>query len=732
MRLLSIELLLALIPAACAAPRPPAPSVTEFGIESGFGAESDWVRPYLEASARVLVRLMDDPEVAPPRTIDVTLVKDPDAEALRGGAGPTAIAFTSDRWPKEAFRLWILTHELTNLFAAHYGGHGGFPSDWWSDGRSPFPVYVTGLVLKELGYADEAAWLRSSNAEQPDHELYWALDERFGFGLFARTLRLLREDDIDLGEIEPPWPHPNRVRSTYTIAYLSMAAGENLTRTVLSFGIGKKPGGWDEVHPEIPFEEYTVSADEVDAILRARGRIPDRAREGQRPTVSESAPSKPPLLERLALHRPELRAWAMYDWANSAFYTVVITAVFPVYFKRVAAADLSDDAVRHRFGLVTTVCMTIAAVMGPILGAVADYARMKKALFTIFFLLGVLATGSLFFVPRGEWMAAAALFGVANIGIASSLVFYDAMLSHIAREGEADRLSTTGYAVGYLGGGLCLAIAVLLITFGHSLGISSEPDGEIGGTGLTARLGFVLVAVWWLVFTIPYLRRVPEPPASIEPDERAGQNAFLVAFSRIGETLKELKAYRHALLMMLAFLAYSDGIGTIIRMAAIYAAELKIPDKVTVGCILLVQFVGIPFAVLFGKIADKIGAKRAILIALAGYIGICIWASRVTEAWQFVAMGIMIGMVQGGAQALSRSLFSSLVPKHKSGEFFGLFSTLEKFAGILGPWVFSVSATSRSAILSIVVFFVVGGVLLLFVDVEAGRRTAERADASTG
>lgn len=440
--------------------------------------------------------------------------------------------------------------------------------------------------------------------------------------------------------------------------------------------------------------------------------------------------SRPPFLERLALHRPELRAWALYDWANSAVFTVIITAVFPVFFLRVAAAGMPQEEVRGRFGLVTTVCMAFAALLGPILGAVADYARMKKKLFAIFVFLGVLAVGAMFFIERGDWFFAAVLFGIANISIASSFVFYDAMLPHVARAGEVDKLSTSAYAVGYLGGGLCLAICVALIMWGRDLGIRVDPpDDPAGSDWLTARIGFAIVAVWWLVFTIPYLFRVSEPPLAIEPDEKPGQNPVRIAFTRIGETLGALKTYRHAFLLMLAFLAYSDGIGTIIRMATLYAAELEIPDAVTVGCILLVQFIGIPFAIGFGKLAGKIGPKRAIWIALAGYVGICLWASMITKTWEFVAMAVMVGMVQGGAQALSRSLFSSLIPKHKSAEFFGLFSTLEKFAGIFGPYVFSISASSRSAVLWIIVFFVIGGGVLFFVDVEAGRRAAQRADA---
>jgi UMF1 family MFS transporter len=447
-------------------------------------------------------------------------------------------------------------------------------------------------------------------------------------------------------------------------------------------------------------------------------------------TVEASPPAvRPPLFERLALHRPELRAWAMYDWANSAMYTVIITAVFPVFFARVAAAGMPQSEVRGTFGLATTVCMTLAAVLGPILGAVADYARLKKKLFAVFVLLGVLATGAMFFIHRGDWMLAAILFGIANISIASSLVFYDAMLPHVARAGETDRLSTSGYAVGYLGGGLCLALCVALIAWGRNLGIHVEPpDDPAGSDWLTARIGFLIVAVWWLVFTLPYLFRVSEPPLAIEPDERPGQNPIRVAFTRIGETLRALKTYRNAFLFMLAFLAYSDGIGTIIRMATLYAAELQIPDAATVGCVLLVQFIGIPFAVGFGKLAGRIGPKRAIWIALSGYVFICLWASQISSTWEFVAMAVMVGMVQGGAQALSRSLFASLIPKHKSAEFFGLFSTLEKFAGIAGPYVFSISASSRSAVLWIIVFFVVGAGVLAFVDVAAGRTAAQRAD----
>jgi len=435
------------------------------------------------------------------------------------------------------------------------------------------------------------------------------------------------------------------------------------------------------------------------------------------------ATPKPRLLERLALHRPELRAWAMYDWANSAMWTVVITAVFPVFYASVPAAGLSEDQVRRQFSYVTTACMAVAAVLGPVLGAVADFARMKKKLFGVFFGLGVATTAALYFVHTGQWILAATLFGLANIGIASSFVFYDAMLPHIARPDEADRLSTTGFAMGYLGGGLCLALVIGLIRGAKALGIDG-PDA------LPARIGFVVVAVWWLVFTLPFFFRVPEPPLAIEPDERVGENPIRVAFVRIGETVRELRKYRQAFILLVAFLLYSDGIGTINRMAALFATSLKVPTDVTILCILLVQFVGVPFAILFGKIADRIGAKRGILAALAGYLVVCAWASRITETWEFVGICLLVGMVQGGAQALSRSLFSTLIPKHKSGEFFGLFSTLDKFAGILGPLVFGLAPSAHAAVLWVALFFVAGAGLLTLVDVAAGRRAIEQAEAS--
>ena len=435
--------------------------------------------------------------------------------------------------------------------------------------------------------------------------------------------------------------------------------------------------------------------------------------------------SAPSVLERLGLHRPELRAWAMYDWANSAFMATVVTAVFPIYFASVAAADLDPATASFRFAVTTFVALSVVAVLAPVLGAIADFAGIKKKMLGAFLALGVVATACMFFIERGDWLLAAMLFVVANIGVTTSFVFYDSLLPHIASADEMDRVSTAGYALGYLGGGLLLAVNLAWI---------QRPDlFGLDGSELASRLSFLSVAIWWLGFSIPLFRTVPEPAVALERAELAGQSSIRAAFVRLGDTLRELRGYKQAFLMLLAFLVYNDGIGTIIRMATTFGTEIGLEQGDLITAIMLVQFIGIPFAFLFGQIAAWIGAKRAIFLSLAVYVVISILSYRMTTATEFYILALLVGMVQGGSQALSRSLFASMVPRHKSSEFFGFFGVFEKFAGIVGPGVFAVmilvTGSSRGAILSIVAFFVIGAGLLAKVDVAEGRRVARNAEA---
>jgi len=431
-----------------------------------------------------------------------------------------------------------------------------------------------------------------------------------------------------------------------------------------------------------------------------------------------------PLLERLGLHRPELRAWAMYDWANSVFMTTGLL-IFPIYLADVASAGSPVAVATARYSMTTTVSMALVAVLSPILGAIADYTAMKKKMLAGFALMGILATGGMYFIERGEWRLALILFLFANTGVTASIVFYESLLPHIARQDEVDRVSTAGYAMGYLGSSLLMVLNIAWIQKPALFGISS-PEMAI-------RLTFLSSALWWLVFTIPLLRRVPEPPLRLEADERPGLNPVAVGFRRLRETLREIRVFRHTFLFLLAFFIYNDGIGTIIRMATIYGREIGIERGALLMPLLLVQVVGIPFSFLFGSLADRIGAKPAIFVSLAVYLVISILGYRMTTARDFFVLALLVGTVQGGSQALSRSVFSTLVPRHKSSEFFAFFSVFEKFAGILGPAVFTImiSATgsSRSAILSIIIFFLAGGILLAFVDVKEGQRAAREAEA---
>ena len=386
----------------------------------------------------------------------------------------------------------------------------------------------------------------------------------------------------------------------------------------------------------------------------------------------------PSFLARLGLDRPELRAWALYDWANSAFILVVITTVFPIYYKRVAAADLDPARADFWFSTTTAVALSVVAVLAPVLGALGDYLGRRKQFLAAFLGLGAVATALLFFVGPGDWKLALALFAVGNLGVSASFVFYDSLLPHIADTEEIDRVSTAGYALGYLGSGLLLIGDLWLIENPHILGFADGAEAT--------RFAYVTVALWWAFFALPLFFRVPEPPRVVESDETDAKNALRVTLTALVETFHELRGdYWEAFKMLAAMLIYNDGIGTIIRMAAIYAASRGIPDDKVILAILVVQFVGIPFAFLFGLLASRIGAKRSILLALVVYCGISIVAYRMESVAEFYVLAGLVGMVQGGAQGLSRSLFASMVPKHKAAEFFGFFSVFEKFAGILGP-----------------------------------------------
>ena len=440
----------------------------------------------------------------------------------------------------------------------------------------------------------------------------------------------------------------------------------------------------------------------------------------------------PPLLERVGLRTREQRAWATYDWAVSAMQTTIMAAVFPIYFVKVASAGLSADEGQQQLAYANTVATVLVTLLSPILGALADHSAAKKKLLAAFALLGAVPCALMFFVDRGDMTLASVLYAVAMVGAQGSMAFYGALLPHIARDDEVDRVSTAGYAIGYVGGGVLLALQLAWITNPGLLGLPNGPGIAPAQATLPTRLAFVSVAAWWLLFTVPVLRRVPEPPPTREPGEGGG---LLVApFVRLGHTLRELRGFRQAALLLLAFMIYNDGISTIINMATAYGTSIGIGQSALIAAILLVQFVGIPCSFAFGLIADRVGAKRAVVGGLLVYVLIAVLGYYMRTATHFLALALLVGLVQGGTQALSRSLFASMVPPHRSGEFFGFYGVFEKFSGIFGPLLFAVvialGGTSRHGILSVIVFFVVGTLLLLRVDLARGHASARAAEAA--
>jgi MFS transporter, UMF1 family len=448
--------------------------------------------------------------------------------------------------------------------------------------------------------------------------------------------------------------------------------------------------------------------------------------------ISRAPVAPTTLLGRLGLDRPELRAWAMYDWAVSSFQTTIQVAVFQIYFVSVAAATLPGSRATQAWANANTIASIIVAVASPILGAISDVAAAKKRMLAIFMLIGVAACGGMYFIERGDYVLAAWLYVIATVGATASVVFYEALLPHLCSTDEMDRVSSGGYALGYVGGGVLLALNLAWILAPQAFGLPHGDGLTEAQKTLPARLAFVSVAVWWLLFSIPLFRKVREPARTLEPDETQDHGLILTPFRRMAETVRELRTFKHAFLMLLAFLIYNDGIQTIIRMATAYGTELKIPSSALTIAVLIVQFVGIPFAFLFGMLADRIGAKKSVFLGLLLYTLISIIGYFMKTARDFYILAFLVGMVQGGTQALSRSLFASLIPAHKSGEFFGFYSVFEKFASIFGPLLFSITiattGSSRNAILGVIIFFAVGAAILARVNVDEGRKMARDAE----
>jgi UMF1 family MFS transporter len=463
---------------------------------------------------------------------------------------------------------------------------------------------------------------------------------------------------------------------------------------------------------------------------------------------------------KVGIYNREHLSWALYDWANSAFATTILAAVLPIYYLNIATPALAESQATAYWGYTTAGALAVIALLSPVLGSIADHYGAKKRLLGIFVAMGAVFTSLLFFTGQGDWLLTSALFIPAYIGFGGSLVFYDSLLPHVTDAEGADRLSASAYAFGYMGGGVLLVVNVIWIQFPELFGM--------GTTATATRYALVSVAAWWVLFSIPLFLFVDEPDQSgkREDSDSESRNALTAtetrdeqhatgsgpaqtaetktpssplepvraAFGRLRQTFAEIRQYRQLFIFLLAFWLYADGIGTIIKMASIYGASVGIEDTQLIMALILVQFLGIPFAFLFGGLADYIGAKKGIYIGLAVYTLVAIGGAFMSQAWHFWLLAAAVATVQGGTQALSRSLFSTLVPPSKSSEFFGFYSISSKFAGIFGPLAFglvtSLTGSSRLSLGALFVFFAGGMLLLWFVDVEEGRKVANDAQAA--
>jgi UMF1 family MFS transporter len=434
--------------------------------------------------------------------------------------------------------------------------------------------------------------------------------------------------------------------------------------------------------------------------------------------------------------------WALYDWANSAFATSVMAGFFPVFFKQYWSYGTDVNLSTAQLGFGNSIAGLLVALLAPVLGAVADRGSAKKRFLLVFACLGALATASLNFVGRGDWAVAVFVYALAIAGFSGSQVFYDALLPTVAPPGRIDSVSSLGYALGYLGGGLLFLLNVVMTLRPQAFGL---PDAASA-----VRLSFVAVALWWGGFTLFLAAWVSESGLVTHPP--SGGNALAAGIRQLAGTIRKVRRLKTVFLFLLAYWCYIDGVDTVIRMAVDYGLSLGFESGDLIIALLITQFVGFPAALLFGKLGETWGARKSIYLAIGVYMGVTVWGALMTNRLEFYVLAVVVGLVQGGIQALSRSYYARLIPAGQPAEFFGFYNMLGKFAVIFGPALMGVvglgvrrllmpdsptaeqlvrigQTASRWSIASILILFVLGAVLLYFVDEEKGREQAQQLAA---
>lgn len=405
------------------------------------------------------------------------------------------------------------------------------------------------------------------------------------------------------------------------------------------------------------------------------------------------------------LFQKKVFAWALYDWANSAFATTVMVVFFPLFFKQYLTAGQDATTSTAWLAYANGISSFVLAIMAPWLGALADKGNAHVRMLAVFTAVGVLPTAALAFVAPGDWLTAAILFAVASLGFWGSIIFYDSMLVQVAPRERIDSVSGFGYALGYLGGGLLLVINILMYSKPALFGL---PDAESA-----IRASFVTVAVWWVLFSMPLVRSGLRAQAPAIGAVRAAREGF----AELARTFRDVRTFRPVVFFLLAYWMYIDGVNTIMKMAVDYGLALGFPaDSLIVG-ILMIQFIGFPATLLFGWLGDRISPLVGIFVAIAVYTAVTFYAVVMTQVQEFYIMATAIGCVQGAIQAMSRSYYGRLIPPERAGEFFGFYNMMGKFASVLGPFLMGTAALltgdSRKAILSVALLFVGGAVMLV-------------------
>ena len=401
-------------------------------------------------------------------------------------------------------------------------------------------------------------------------------------------------------------------------------------------------------------------------------------------------------------------SWSLYDWANSVFATTILAGFFPLFFKSYWGGDLDDATSTALLGTASSVAGFIIVLIAPVLGAMSDLSRNKKKFLLIFALVGIISTSTLFFISYGSWLWSLIIFGLSIIGFSGANIFYDSLLIDVSSNEDRNYVSSLGYALGYLGGGILFLINVSMYLYPSIFNLNSQIEGIL--------YSFLTVAIWWFIFSIPLFLFVKQKNFEATTDFRS---PFKQSFTRVFETFKEIKKYKPVLIFLVAYWFYIDAIDTIVRMAVAYGTDLGFDSSKLIIALIFTQFIGFPATFAYGFLAERFGLFNMLVVGILIYIFICFYSLFISNTKDFFILAGLVGLVQGGVQSVSRTIFSRLIPQDKATEFFGFYNLIGKSAVVVGPalvgWMAYIFNDPKAGIISLLILFIPGIVILLYV-----------------